>query len=285
MEKIKFNTLIFEGGGVRGLSYLGALNYLEEKNILNDIKYFGGTSSGSQIATLLAIGYSLSELKKILFNTPFNKFMDKDNCFLSNFCCFFCNYGLYNGDYLKNYLEKLIYEKMGKKNATFKDLWYKKKCHLKITGTCIERKKIEIFDYINNPEMPLSLAIKISSSIPFFYKPVKFNDYTYVDGGLIKNFPINIFDDINSDTYINTLALELISDDDINDSDINSFSNFSKAIISTMHTAANKNITNKNIKIVGINTGYIKATDFDISLEEKEYLIKMGYKFTKEILE
>lgn len=269
-----YNTLVFEGGGVKGIAYIGALKYLSEVNVLKNIQNFAGTSSGSQIATLLAIGYKIDELEEILLNTPFEDFLDYDYCSWLPFCCCICRYGLYNGTYLKNYLDKLIQNKLGKKNATFQDLWNKKNTHLKITGTCLEKKKIFIFDYINSPNMEISLAIQISSCIPFVFKPIKYNGYTFVDGGCIRNFPINIFE--NSD--VKTIALELISDYDNKDSEIINFTNYSKSIISTIHNAANKIMnTNPNIKIIKINTGHINSTDFDISTDEKKKLIEKGY--------
>ena len=48
--------LALSGGGIRGIAHAGALKALEENNIKIDV--IGGTSSGSIIATLYAMGYS-----------------------------------------------------------------------------------------------------------------------------------------------------------------------------------------------------------------------------------
>ncbi len=42
-----FRNLVFEGGGVNGIAYLGALEVLEERGILTDIERIGGTSAGA----------------------------------------------------------------------------------------------------------------------------------------------------------------------------------------------------------------------------------------------
>jgi NTE family protein len=48
-----FKNLVFEGGGVKGIAYVGALDVLESKGILNDIERIGGTSAGAINAILV----------------------------------------------------------------------------------------------------------------------------------------------------------------------------------------------------------------------------------------
>jgi len=50
----QFHNLVFEGGGIKGIAYAGALEVLEKENILSDIKRVAGTSAGAITATLLA---------------------------------------------------------------------------------------------------------------------------------------------------------------------------------------------------------------------------------------
>ena len=127
----------------------------------------------------------------ILLNTDFEEFMDSEESCCYNICSFLYYYGYYKGNKLRDYLESLICIKLKKKNATFLDLWNFNNHHLKVTGTCLETKSLVIFDYINTPTMVVSKALHISSCIPFFFKPVKHNGFTYVDGGCLRNFPIN----------------------------------------------------------------------------------------------
>ncbi len=55
----QFRNLIFEGGGVKGVAYLGALGVLEEKGILPQIERIGGTSAGAIIGLLIGLNFSL----------------------------------------------------------------------------------------------------------------------------------------------------------------------------------------------------------------------------------
>lgn len=59
--------LSLAGGGIKGVSHIGALKALEEENIKFD--YISGTSSGSIVATLYAVGYTPDEIYEIFKNT------------------------------------------------------------------------------------------------------------------------------------------------------------------------------------------------------------------------
>ena len=66
-----FENLIFEGGGLRCIAYIGAIKVLEKKGILKDIKRVGGTSGGAIAAALLSIGFSARESKQALLSVNF----------------------------------------------------------------------------------------------------------------------------------------------------------------------------------------------------------------------
>ena len=56
-----FRNLVFEGGGVKGIAYLGALDVLGSKGILEAIERIGGTSAGAINAVLLGLGFIYPE--------------------------------------------------------------------------------------------------------------------------------------------------------------------------------------------------------------------------------
>ena len=69
---LDFKNLVGEGGGVKGICHCGVVQVLEELNILKNIDKFAGSSAGSIIAALLAIGYTSDELKDIMFSFNFD---------------------------------------------------------------------------------------------------------------------------------------------------------------------------------------------------------------------
>jgi len=68
-----FHNLIFEGGGVKGIAYVGALQVLEEKGILPGITRVGGTSAGAINAVLLGLNFTPQETLRILNKLDFKK--------------------------------------------------------------------------------------------------------------------------------------------------------------------------------------------------------------------
>ena len=50
-----FDSIVFEGGGVKGAVYAGALVALDEHKVLSNVKKFAGTSAGSTVAALLVV--------------------------------------------------------------------------------------------------------------------------------------------------------------------------------------------------------------------------------------
>jgi NTE family protein len=194
---IQFRNLIFEGGGVRGIAYIGAMNVLEKRGILENIRRVGGTSAGAINALIFALGYSISEQKDILASTDFTRFKDSSFGVLPNILRLVQKFGWYKGDYFQNWIGDLIERKLDKRDATFGDL--KKKAELPalyITGTNLTTQYAEVFSHERNAEMPLAKAVRISMSIPVFFASVKYGQRqdVYVDGGVLRNYPIKLFD-------------------------------------------------------------------------------------------
>jgi NTE family protein len=62
----QFKNLVFEGGGVKGIAYSGALQVLEQQNIMSDIKRVAGTSAGAITAALVALGANGKDVAEIV---------------------------------------------------------------------------------------------------------------------------------------------------------------------------------------------------------------------------
>lgn len=75
----KIKNLIFEGGGIKGIGYLGAIERLSEQGLnLDNIERVGGTSAGAIMALLLGLNYQIDELSEII-NLDFTTFLDGNN--------------------------------------------------------------------------------------------------------------------------------------------------------------------------------------------------------------
>ncbi len=116
----KYENLIFEGAGIRGIAYSGVLTELEKCNIIDDIVKVGGTSAGAITALMVSIGYSSSEIFDIISDTKFQKFNDGEYMFIGGFSRLNSKYGWYKGEAFIKWLDKIIIAK-NVKSGLFKD--------------------------------------------------------------------------------------------------------------------------------------------------------------------
>ena len=192
---LNIKNLVFQGGGVKGIAYAGALEVLEEAKILDKVERVAGTSAGAITACLLALKYDAADVKQIIFNTQFKKFEDGWNPFRV-----ISKYGLYKGDYFRNLMGTYVKKKLGSKNATFKDLHAKTGMDLRVFATDLNTKNVREFSVAQTPTVAVADAVRASMSIPLFFQAFRFpknnpNNHIYVDGGTVLNYPITTFDD------------------------------------------------------------------------------------------
>jgi len=191
-----YTNFVFSGGGTQCVSYIGILKYFEEIDYLKNLKKIAATSGGSLFALILVLGYSYKDIKNIVLGLEFNTIQDITT---ENLLDFFKNYGIDTGKKLEYLIKLLLKKKQFNENITFLELFKITKIEITITGTCLNKKCTEYFNYINTPDMKLYLAIRISCAIPIIFNCVKYNDLIYIDGGLLDNYPIDFFkDDIKS---------------------------------------------------------------------------------------
>lgn len=193
---MKYKTLILSGGGVSGITHLGAIKYLEEKELI-DIDTYICTSVGSIIGSLLSVGYNAQELYGFIYNFDMSILRNID------FSNLLFRYGLDNGNNLTIFIKKLLSYKTGNENITFMELYKKFNKKLIITATCLNENKISYFSYKNEPNMCVYKAVRMSISIPFLFTNVEYKNKIYVDGGIINNYPIEETEDIDSTIGIN----------------------------------------------------------------------------------
>ena len=203
-----FRNLVFEGAGLRGIAYSGAVKELEQRNILKDVQRVGGTSSGAIVALLLSIGYTSNEISSIVSNTPYQKFNDGRFFFIGGINRVNKYFGWYFGKHFEQWLARIIKDKVGDENITFLQLKQRGYKDLYVTGTCLNKQSLVVFSYETYPNMKVKDAIRVSMSIPIYYEPVYLDTSGKVvlhpknkkgldvmlDGGFIANFPIKIFD-------------------------------------------------------------------------------------------
>jgi NTE family protein len=204
-----YKNLVMEGGGVRGIAYTGALEVLDSLGILKNIERVGGTSAGAITATMLAIGYAPHEMTDIISHLPLKDF--NDGSITGGISRLRYKFGFYKGQKISDWIDSMIKKKTGNADFTFSELHeLKKQKHYKdlyITGTDLSYRCLRVFSYESYPTMKIRDALRISFSIPLYYEPLRIdnsghvvdalaneNYHLMIDGGLLSNYPIDIFD-------------------------------------------------------------------------------------------
>jgi predicted acylesterase/phospholipase RssA len=236
------------------------------------VKNLAGTSVGSIIASLIALEFNAKEIKQLMINKiNFNNIVDHSNVLMDAYHVM-NNYGYGYGNYIYDILGEIIKSKTNDENYTFEDLYKDKQINLIISATNLNQKKLICFNYITHPKMSIRLAIRMSTSVPFLYMPVIYEEEYYVDGGTLNNYMIDVFDDVNK----NTLGLKISQPHVCHQ--INHFYDYAYSFIETfMAENERKELLKKNIdRTVFIETPAYPLSKFDLSMYEKIHLIKLG---------
>lgn len=203
-----FKNLVFEGGGVQGIAYVGAMRVLEDEGILKNVTRVGGTSAGSINAVLFAAGFTNREMLKILGDLDFNDFKDDSWGVLRDMARLRDEFGWYKGDFFRDWVGGLLKEKTGSANITFKALKEHTKKDLFVYASNLSTKFGEVYSPEHTPRMRVVDAVRRSMSIPLFFKAIRDDrDDVFVDGGAINNYPVKIFD---REKYLDNASLKRI---------------------------------------------------------------------------
>lgn len=229
----KYKNLVFSGGGVLGIAYLGVLEYFYQTRLIEPIINLAGTSAGAITACLTCFNLPFDELKTILnsldyrkvptrgdgtdspsylpkvIREPLSKVFDNVDCVYR----LVKSYGWYSSQYFYDWVKIQIANQFDAEKkappytfADFKDSSIHKDQRsfkdLFIIGTDITRNTSSVFSYETTPNMEVAEAIRISMSVPLLFESIKTScnidqehpQMIYVDGGMLYNYPITLFD-------------------------------------------------------------------------------------------
>ncbi len=200
--------LVMAGGGVRGIALVGAASHLEQTGYT--FPRCAGTSAGAIVAALIASGMPDLDRQKVMRDVDYVRF--RDHTFLDRFgpagklTQAIFSKGIYKGDYLHKWISDLL---ASQGVRTFRDLQqhdpnsslplnqqYKLVVMVSDVSTgSLLRLPWDYPEYGLDPnEQPVADAIRASMSVPYFFQPARLGDSFLVDGGMLSNFPISIFD-------------------------------------------------------------------------------------------
>ena len=276
-----YSNLVLSGGALKAVVLLGAVKYLEEKDLIKHFKNYVGSSAGAIIIFFLIIGYKSYEIKDILIE-EINNIVDLD---FENIDDFFINYGIDNTDRNKDILKKYLIKKTKLNDITFIEFAKKYGLNFTITGTNLTTRNTDYFNVDNFPNMSMIDALVITRCIPLIYKPIEYNDNLYIDGGIYNNFAYNYYKNKNDSLGINVTYNYSRK----NDTFINYFNNI---LLSLMDKIIELGLDNsENVCFInfdekrkdGVN---ISTDDFSVNINNDIIIdnINYGYNTFKEFL-
>jgi NTE family protein len=286
-----YKNLVFEGGGVKGVAYGGALEVLEQSQITPQIERVAGTSAGAITATLVSIGYTASEFIELMMGLDFSKFEDGSD--LGGPVRLIEHYGWFKGDYFLGLMQTYIEQKAGDGRATFRDLAGKPSFKdLHVFGTDLSQQAVQEFSSQTTPDVAVADAVRISMSIPFFFEARKYAGDIYCDGGVLNNYPISTFDEqytapdpelghtmLHRTPNPETLGFHLDNLDQPKPRPIDNVRRFAGSVFDALLDIQDillKTNPGDERRTVFINDLGVKTTDFQLSDQTKWNLIAQG---------
>lgn len=292
---------VFQGGGVKGAAFAGALRRFEEEGIT-----FGavaGTSAGAIVAALYAAGYSAAELENALSSKDFMEFLDghaklpprilrKRWTRLGRWAALLWPWswlwqayrrlnrclGLYEGAAFEQWLRNLIERKKAvldkAQKATFGSIKKARGVELSVVATDIGRARVEVYDCEESAGKEVAEAVRASMSIPLYFKPISVGLNRIVDGGLVSNFPVWVYSDKNDGPVY---GFRFVQEGALRSSDSlfeYFFLLYEAALGGAQYLQSNRIQT---LQTVDIDPGNCSFIDFDLSDIDKRKLAWSGY--------
>ena len=280
---IYYDTLVLSGESSRSFVTLGAIQYAFDNYLLKDLVNYVGTSSGSIICYLLAIGYTPIE---IIVYICTNQLMEKMQHF--NIVAMIQGRGATSFSNIQEQLEKMTISKIGYL-PTLNDLKEKMNKILVCVTHNLSENRTEYLSWETYPHLPCITALRMSSNLPLIFENYRYGNCLYVDGGISDNFAIDIGEKMGEKILGIVLNSECASFS--NDAEVNTLEFIYKLIYVPVIQAINHKIrltsASNKCKIVNIKnvTANLKFFEFNVISSTKLNMFSNGYEQMKENIE
>lgn len=308
----KHVDLVFEGGGVKGIALVGAFSVLQERGY--EPQNMAGASAGAIVAALIAAGYGAGELKEIIAELDYDRFKDEaleDRFPMGKTLSILKDLGIYEGKAFEEWMRGLL-ETRGVR--TFGDLVRREDVDLKyryklqVIASDVTERRLLVLPRdapklgIEDPDdIDVAQAVRMSMSIPIFFEPVRFTnrltdeEHLIVDGGMLSNFPVWLFD--AEEPQWPTIGMKLVRSPEtpigeelaepVPRAGVKQVIGYLRSLVDTMMAAHDRLYVEQHDfdrRTIGIDTLGVGTTEFDLSPERALALYESGRTAAKEFL-
>lgn len=266
----KYRGLALQGGGILGIAHLGVAIILQEQGIYKHLTHFAGTSVGAIIAGLFACRIDPKKIKKLLLRVNLG-LLTSGTKSVSNLST---DFGYTNSNKIKIFTEIILGLFIGRPFITFAQVFNTYGSFLIITATDIGEQSTVYYSPETSPEMPIAEAIRRSAAAPPFFTPVSDNGHLYADGGILENYPIQkLYQYLPEDEVFGSRLIP------------NKYPNVPNTVPTTYeeYMKTVNQMIGRNLMTCGtylnsirIYVGDMKPMDFNITREQKRFLIQQG---------
>jgi NTE family protein len=294
---------ILAGGGAKAAALAGALKAASHEGI--EFAGFAGTSAGSIVALLAAVGMSIDDLRSGVIETDFVDFLDDSGAALSLMGSLFgdlrsilrkplaykalwsmlkTEFGLYNGDRLESFLRQQLLRvrpELTKTNSiSFRHLKQHGCRPLKVVVSDIRTQRPLIYS-ADPPDLDDSVVqiVRASASYPFVFQPLRAGTGYLLDGGLSSNLPSFVFEKERKVTGLPVIAFDLITPPKTNQSEY-TFQQLCKDVLATSLDASDsihRQILGNGIYYIPIRVPDDIGTFAQTTRAQRESLFDRGY--------
>lgn len=310
-NRFPFRNLVFQGGGIKTFAYHGVLPVLEEYGVLPQIERVAGTSAGALLAVLVSFRLGAEETIELMRSVDYAQLakagrelswprkppriieqeLDRVMSGLDAFVRMIRHYGWFPHDYARDWLEGTIATYcQGDSRATFADFQRLGFRDVHVVATNLSTHAVEVFSAVTTPHVAVADATLLSGSIPLYFEAPRFDGYQlgqgdyYTDGGVLLNYPLEIFDDpryeVGNRRFVygvnwETLGCRLYDPPDCppRRRPITNIVNYAANLFETLAQAqliAFENDLADQLRTINISNCGVSPTDFDIRPDEQD---------------
>jgi len=270
--RIPPKRLIFSGGGMRVISYLGVLQVLQEQNIVGSVRELCGVSAGGLIALMVALGYSLHVLERFCYEFDFSILHGID---METMLESIEQFGVNSGENIKILIQKILFHKGFGPDTTFGEL--QASGHVKsirVWASDIQYLRPVEFSAEKTPTIPVVFGIYASMSLPMYFTPVRhpITNTLLLDGGVLDNYPISYLSESEAEESIGcTFEYKTLP------VPVSDLPTYFSLITSGYYMPSYKQLINKHkCRTILVQCQEFPSTRFEATIEERQMLVSIG---------
>jgi len=270
---MKLDTLVLAGASTKGPAYIGIFKALREHGIidthLTGVKHIITCSVGMLTSLFLLLDVSLEVQEEATLQANFNDFIDIEKVGIHELLF---NLGLFDNSKVASLIKGVLCNKYQREDMTLQELYELKPINLTVKCVNVSKSCNAYINHTTDPDISILTLLKMTTAIPFFFKPIKYKGDLYVDGGVAGGYPVELVNEHYLGFSI-TCNKQTISQESLDLLPIIPY----YMSLATIKTVNYNNLpTSTTIQV----TTDVHFSNFDVSNEKKQELIKNGYDST-----